>query len=390
MKITKVDVMLTKMIYQPFRILLCRVYTDEGIYGDGECGLGFGGGQEAAFGMMQLMAKMIIGMDPTQTEVIWEKLYKGLYWGRNGGPYTFGGISAIDIALWDIKGKKYGVPVHELLGGKFRSSLRSYASQLQNGWGEGRTPARTPEEYAAVAKIAVEQGYDCIKTDFFMFKEMDGRFAATEQTGLLPPKTMNMLEARIAATREAIGPDVDIIMENHCYTDALGAVQMGNMAKKYNILYFEEPTVPHEMTNRYVHEQTGIPVATGERLYSRWQFKKMMEAGAVQIIQPDLGTAGGFTEVKKICDMANIYEAGIQLHVCGSMLIQAATLQMEAAISGFTIHEHNVNCILPEMHKLTKYSYEPENGNIQVPDLPGIGNEISDYAYTISDVVTIE
>ena len=179
-------------------------------------------------------------------------------------------------------------------------------------------------------------------------------------------------------------------MENHCYTDALGAVQMGNMAKKYGILYLEEPTVPHEMTNRYVHEQTGIPVATGERLYSRWQFKKMMEAGAVQVIQPDLGTAGGFTEVKKICDMANIYEAGIQLHVCGSMLIQAATLQMEAAISGFLIHEHNINCILPEMHKLTKYSYEPEHGMINVPDLPGIGNEISDYAYTISDVVTIE
>ena len=309
--------------------------------------------------------------------------------GRNGGPYTFGGISAIDIALWDIKGKKYGVPVHELLGGKFRSSLRSYASQLQNGWGEGRTPARTPEEYAAVAKIAVEQGYDCIKTDFFMFKEMDGRFAATEQTGLLPPKTMNMLEARIAATREAIGPDVDIIMENHCYTDALGAVQMGNMAKKYNILYFEEPTVPHEMTNRYVHEQTGIPVATGERLYSRWQFKN-----DGSWCSSDYSARSWYRRrlyrSQKICDMANIYENGIQLHVCGSMLIQAATLQMEAAISGFTIHEHNVNCILPEMHKLTKYSYEPENGNIQVPDLPGIGNEISDYAYTISDVVTIE
>lgn len=389
MKITKVDLLLTKQIYAPFRILFCRVYTDEGIYGDGESGLGFGGAQDAAFGMMQDLAKLIIGMDPMEHEVIWEKMYKGMYWGRNGGAISFGGISAIDVALWDIKGKKYGVPVYELLGGKYRSSLRAYASQIQNGWGADRKPARTPEDYAEVAKIAVEQGFDCIKTDFFMFKEDDGRFTASEQTGLLNPKTMRMLEARIKATREAVGPDVDIILENHCYTDKLGAVQMGNMAKPYGVFYIEEPTTPHEDVNRYVHEQTGIPVATGERLFSRWQFKKMMEAGAVQVIQPDIGTAGGITETKKICDMAYLYEAGVQIHVCGSMLITAATLMLEAAIPGFVIHEHNVNCILPEMLKLTKYDYEPVNGYFSVPDRPGIGNEISDYAYEISTVVTI-
>ncbi|MGP8311781.1 mandelate racemase/muconate lactonizing enzyme family protein [Enterocloster aldenensis] len=390
MKITKVELLMTKQVYAPFQLLFCRVYTDEGIYGDGESGLGFGGAQDAAFGMMKDLAKLIIGMDPLQHEVIWQKMYKGMYWGRNGGAIAFGGISAIDIALWDIKGKKYHAPVHELLGGKSRSTLRAYASQLQNGWGTDRKPARTPKEYADVARIAVEQGFDCIKTDFFMFKEEDGRFLDTEQNGLLPPKTMRMLEARIAATREAVGPDVDIIMENHCYTDALGAVQMGNMANKYGILYFEEPTTPHEEINRYVHDKTGIPVATGERLFSRWQFKKMLDAGAVQIIQPDIGTAGGITETKKICDMAYVYDAGVQIHVCGSMLITGATLQLEAAIPGFVIHEHNINCILPEMLKLTKYSYEPVNGCFTVPDQPGIGNEISEYAYEISTVVAVE
>lgn len=390
MKITKIDLLLTKQIYPPFRILFCRIYTDEGIYGDGESGLGFGGAQDAAFGMMQDLAKMIIGMDPLQHEVIWEKMYKGMYWGRNGGAVSFGGISALDIALWDIKGKKYGAPVYELLGGKYRSRLRAYASQIQNGWGENRRPARTPEDYAQVAREAVRQGYDCIKTDFFMFKEEAGRFIASEQTGLLPPKTIRMLEARIAATREAVGPDVDIIMENHCYTDALGAVQMGNMANKYGIYYFEEPTTPHEDVNRYVHDKTGIPVATGERLFSRWQFKKMMEAGAVQIIQPDIGTAGGITETKKICDMAYMYEAGVQIHVCGSMLITAATLQLEAAIPSFVIHEHNVNCELQAMQKLTTRTYLPEQGYFTIPDLPGIGNEISEYAYEISTVVTIQ
>jgi L-alanine-DL-glutamate epimerase-like enolase superfamily enzyme len=390
MKITKIDLLLTKQIYPPFRILFCRVYTDEGIFGDGESGLGFGGGQDAAFGMMQDVAKLIIGMDPLQHEAIWERMYKGMYWGRNGGAISFGAISAIDVALWDIKGKAYNAPVYELLGGKFRTSLRAYASQLQNGWGTDRKPARKPEEYAEVARIAVEQGYDAIKTDFFMFKADEGRFVPSEQTGLLTQSTMHMLEDRIAATRDAVGPDVDIILENHCYTDALSAVQMGNMANKYRMFYFEEPTTPHETINRYVHDHTGIPVATGERLFSRWQFKKMMEAGAVQIIQPDIGTAGGITETKKICDMAYMYEAGVQIHVCGSMLITAATLNLEAAIPSFVIHEHNVNCILPEMLKLTKYDYEPVNGYMSIPELPGIGNEISDYAYEISTVITIQ
>lgn len=390
MKITKIDLLLTKQVYPPFRLLFCRIHTDEGLFGDGESGLGFGGAQDAAFGMMQDLSKLIIGMDPLEHEVIWEKMYKGMYWGRNGGAISFGGISAIDIALWDIKGKKFGAPVYKLLGGKIRGSLRAYASQIQNGWGTGRKPARTPEDYAAVAKTAVNQGYDAIKTDFFMFKEGEGRFAISEQTGLLPPPTMKLLEDRIAATREAVGPNVDIILENHCYTDALGAVQMGNMANKYNIFYFEEPTTPHEDLNRYVHDKTNIPIATGERLFSRWQFKKMMEAGAVQIIQPDIGTAGGITETKKICDLAYVYEAGVQIHTCGSMLINAATLQLEAAIPSFVIHEHNVNCILPEMLKLTKYDYEPVNGHFSVPELPGIGNEITDYAYDISTVVTIQ
>ena len=107
------------------------------------------------------------------------------------------------------------------------------------------------------------------------------------------------------AVREAVGSKVDIILENHCYTDAQSAVQFGNMAKKYGILYYEEPVVPHEDTLAYVHQQTGIPVASGERIYSRWQFKKMLDKQAIQVIQPDLGNSGGVTEVKKsvICPM---------------------------------------------------------------------------------------
>lgn len=198
-----------------------------------------------------------------------------------------------------------------------------------------------------------------------------------------------MVESRLKAVRDTLGPDGDIILENHAYTDRQSAVRMGNMAKKYDILYFEEPVAPHGDLLRYVHQETGIPIASGERMYSRWQFKQRMDQDAIQVIQPDIGTCGGITEVKKICDMAYVYETAVQIHVCGSPLVVAASLHLESAIPGFIIHEYNVNTSMPKMTGLTKYNYEPENGMMTVPELPGIGNEIADATFDHSEVVTI-
>lgn len=143
MKITKVDVLhlKTNLKNGHWRPIVCRIYTDEGIYGDGEAALAYGESQIAAFGIVQNFAKLIIGMDPLQHEVIWDKLYRTTFWGQNGGPVIFAGISAIDIALWDIKGKYYNAPIYELLGGKRREKLRTYASQLQFSWGPTSSPS---------------------------------------------------------------------------------------------------------------------------------------------------------------------------------------------------------------------------------------------------------
>lgn len=392
MKITKIDVIKVKPLMVNFTPVLCRIYTDEGIYGDGEAALMYGFAADAAVGMLKDLAKMLIGMNPLEHEVIWNKLYRTCFWGRNGGPIVFSGISALDIALWDIKGKAYRAPVYELLGGKFRSSLRSYASKLQNGWGVDRKPAAAPEDYAREAKKAVDLGFDCVKLNFFMFREDGSWFdkSGVDQTGYLIPARMKMLEARIAATREAIGPDVDLILENHCYTDAQSAVQMGNMAKKYGILYYEEPVTPNADLLSYVHKETGIPIASGERIYSRWQYKSCFDKESIQVIQPDLGTCGGFTEVKKICDMAFVHELGVQIHVCGTPLSTAAALHMECAIPNFVIHEYNVNCVMPDMLKLCAYDYQPVDGQFTIPDQPGIGNEFTDEVFCSSDIVTIQ
>ena len=390
MKITKIDLLFSNPVEDGWRPLFCRIYTDSGIYGDGEIALSYGGTREAAFGILKDLAPMLIGMDPLDHEVIWQKLYRNCFFALNGGPLTFGGISAFDIALWDIKGKTFNVPVWKLLGGKQRSTLRAYASQLQNDWGENRKPARSPEDYGRVAKIAVEKGFDAVKINFLTFQPDEGRYPGTMQTSFLSADYLKTAESRIAAVREAVGEKVDIILENHCYTDRLSAVQYGNMAKKYGIFYFEEPTTPHPDLLSYVHRETGIPVASGERIYSRWQYKAYFENDSIQVIQPDIGTCGGITEVKKICDMAYLYETGVQIHVCGSPIVTAASLQLECAIPNFIIHEYNVNTIMPQMVSLAKYDYQPVNGKFTVPDLPGIGNEIAEEAFKRSEVITIQ
>ena len=213
MKITKVDVMQVKTPNPSWKPILCRVYTDEGIYGDGEAALAYGIAAPAAFGMIRDLAALIIGMDPLDNEVVWDTLYKNTFWGQNGGPVVFAGISAIDFALWDIRGKFFNVPVYKLLGGKKQDNLRCYASQLQFGWSDHWEEAKDTEEYAANARKAVEEGYDAIKIDFFTFDRKDGRRfdKITETTGILKQYYVGLVEERVAAVREAVGPDVDII-----------------------------------------------------------------------------------------------------------------------------------------------------------------------------------
>lgn len=393
MKITSVDIMRVdvKSTDNPgWKPVVCRVYTDEGIYGDGEAALAYGHASMGAFGMLQDVAKLIIGMNPLENEVIWEKLYKSTFWAQNGGPVVFSAISAIDIALWDIKGKYFKVPVYQLLGGKMRGRLRSYASQLQFGWGTVRTPALSVEDYVNNSLKAVAEGYDAIKIDFFTFAPDGHRFNAEETTRIQSPAAVKLVIGRLAAVREAVGPDVNIIMENHSYIDAQVAVQLGRLAEKYNVLYFEEPSTPNPKVNKFISERVNIPIAHGERIYSRWGYAPYFGNGSIQLIQPDLGTCGGITEGKKICDMAHVYDVGVQAHVCASPLSTAAALQLEAAIPNFAIHEHHVYNRMAYNKQLCIYDYQPENGYISVPDLPGLGNELSDYCFAHGERATIK
>jgi galactonate dehydratase len=391
LKITKIDVFQVSSPDNPvWRPVLCRVYTDKGIYGDGEAAMAYGVASAGAFGMVQELANLVIGMNPLENEVIWQKMYRSTFWGQNGGGVFTAAMSAIDMAVWDIRGKYFNAPLYTLLGGKMRDNLRTYASQLQFGWGDTMKDMLTVDDYVRSAKKAVAEGYDCIKIDFFWYKPEGGRYQEDDQTTLLDPKTLEVVVERVKAVREAVGPYVDIIMENHSLTDAQSAVQLAKAVEPYNIYYFEEPNTPDPHTAQYISEKTNIPIANGERIYTRWQYTKFFEKNTIQVAQPDIGNCGGITEVKKICDLAYIYDVAVQLHACGSPLSTAAALHIEASIPNFIVHEHHIINITPANIRLCKYDYQPVNGKFKVPDLPGLGNELSDYVLKESKKVTIE
>ena len=396
MKISSVDIIEVGNDFQTavakWRPVVVRINTDEGVCGFGEIGLAYGYGASGGFGMAKDLAAMLIGQDPMNNEAIWERMLKKTFWGQGGGGCVFGGMSGIDIALWDIKGKVLNVPIYQLLGGKTRSKVRTYASQLQFGWGIGQDKSMLtePAQYAEVMRIAADEGYDAIKVDPLGMNPQ-GKWNQETLTGVQSAKVLRMGYDRLKAMREAVGPDVDIIAEMHAFTDATSAIQFGRMIEELGIFYYEEPVMglnPKQM--KRVAEKVNIPLAAGERIYSRWGFRPFFEDGSLSVIQPDLGTAGGLTECKKICDMAHIYDVTVQIHVCGGPLATAAALQIEAAIPNFIIHELHRYALLDANTKSCKHNYLPKDGYYEVPDLPGLGQELTPEAIKGSYVVTVK
>jgi L-alanine-DL-glutamate epimerase-like enolase superfamily enzyme len=396
MKITSVDIIelvtefqLSASVWRP---VVVRINTDEGISGFGEIGLAYGAGASAGFGMAKDLAKFIVGMDPLKNEGIWDRMQKKTFWGQGGGTVVSAGMSGIDMALWDIKGKVMNVPIYQLLGGKTRDTIRTYASQLQFGWGIGKDKSALtePEQYAEVARAAVADGYDAIKVDPVGMDER-GRWNGQDLSGILSVKTLTMGYNRLKAMREAVGCNIDIIVEMHSFTDTTGAIQFGKMIEELGVFYYEEPVMPlNPKQMKKVAYHVNIPIAAGERIYTRWGYRPFFEDGSLDVIQPDLGLCGGFTETKKVCDMAHVYDVAVQIHVCGGPIATAAALHIEAAIPNFLIHELHRFALLDINTKTCKYNYMPKCGTYAVPELPGLGQELTDEIIRASAVETVK
>jgi L-alanine-DL-glutamate epimerase-like enolase superfamily enzyme len=397
MKITSIDLIALETDRgNGSRPILCKINTDEGISGFGEAGIAIATGATAAFALMKDMAPMVVGKNPLFHEAIWESLFKQSFWAQGNGAVFMAAISAFDIALWDIKGKAAKMPLYQLLGGKQREKLRAYASQLQFGWGvdsfnPGKGTSGAPEYYAETAQKALAQGYDAIKTNFLRFDRQGAILSFRDTTNHLSREVMRLAEERLAATRKAVGPDVDIIIENHAMTDAATAIQFGRMAAEYDIMFLEEGCTPlNPMVMKRIAEGISIPLATGERTYTRWGFLPFFENQSLRVIQPDIGNCGGITECKKICDMAHVYDVSVQTHVCSSPISVAIALHLEAAIPNFIIHEHHLGNTLPSCVEMGKYDYQPKNGYLEIPEIPGIGQEPSEYSLGRAHIETVK
>jgi galactonate dehydratase len=378
MKVTKIEVLEADLSGRDgmasWRHVMARVHTDEGVSGLGEVGMAYGTGAPAAAPMiLTLGERFILGADPFHTETVWEHMLRRTFWAEGGGgPVIFGAMSAIDTALWDIKGKVYGQPIHRLLGSATPQPLRCYASQLQLGWGEEAAWLAAPAQYREVAIQAREEGFDCIKVDPVMLDAEGNR--AVNLRGIFTPAQRRLIRQRMEAIRDGLGPDADIILELHSLTSTAGALQIADLVEDLGILFLEEPT-----HNNNAHAQlkmarkSPIPLATGERLYTRWGFLPYLEAGAIDMIQPDVGLVGGVSEAWKVAQLAHAYDVGVQAHVCGSPLATAVALQFEAAIPNFEIHEHHAYALRRCNRELFEEDPQPKDGRFVVPTAPGLG-----------------
>lgn len=395
MKITSVDVFEIKPMSTGAPVVM-RVNTDAGISGFGEVGLAYGKAHHAAVGIARDFGQLIVGRDPFKIEDIWENIFRTTFWGMGGGTVISAGMSAVDIALWDIKGKALGKPVYELLGGKTNDKIRAYASQLQFDWGDVHRTLSKPDEYARATEKALAEGYTAIKVDPVAATD-DYRWARDipvsdwRMRGVLPTHILELTYERVKAMRKVGGPDLDIIVELHSYPDTNTAIQIGQRLEELNIYYMEEPVHPLNVESFVeIRKKVNIPLASGERIYTRWGYRPFLEKRALQVIQPDMCLAGGISETKKICDMANTYDAAVQIHVCGGPISTAAALQLEAVIPNFIIHEMHEGGMKADMRATCKYDYIPENGFMSVPDLPGIGQELSEQAMAEAKVYTVD
>jgi galactonate dehydratase len=343
----------------PPRWLFLKIETDEGITGWGEPVIEGRAATVAA--AVEELSDYLIGQDPRNIEDLWTVMYRAGFY--RGGPITMSAIAGIDQALWDIKGKALGVPVHELLGGKVRDSIRVYS------WIGGDRPAET----AAAAKAAVERGFSAVK--------MNG----TEELQYVD--TWDKVErclANVQAVRDAVGPNIGIGVDFHGRVHKPMAKVLIKELEPYKLMFIEEPVLSeHAGSLLDVMRNTPTPIALGERLYSRWDFKDIIASGAVDIIQPDPSHCGGITESRKIAHMAEAYDVALALHCPLGPIALASCLQIDANCYNAFIQEQSLGIHYNESNDLLDYIKDPsvfsyEAGMVKIPGGPGLGIEVNE------------
>ena len=337
-----------------------KIETDEGIYGWGECYTQSDRDVQITAHVDQLK-RYLIGRDPTNIKHFMQMAFDD-FAGRRGAMDYYCAISGLEHAMWDIAGKAYGAPVHKLIGGACRDKIRVYA----NGWSGGNP---TPESLAERASEVIEAGFTALK-----FDPIPGRWRT-----YVGKEVEDAAVENVRAVREAVGPDVDILVEMHRRLAPMHAVRIAREIEQYRPFWYEEPILAENIPAlASVRQKINIPVVTGEELYTKFEFREVFERQAADILNPDVCNVGGILELKEIAAMAEPYFVVISPHNFNSTTVGlAATIQVSAAIPNFLITEYFVN--LEELGRdIAKKPFEVHNGYIQLPDTPGLGIDLDE------------
>ncbi|GHU72765.1 galactonate dehydratase [Clostridia bacterium] len=357
MKITDVKVYLT-----PSTDVYVKIETDEGLYGWGESTVIYS--PQSVAGMLKDMRLYLIGQDPERIELIWQSLFRDMF--MRGGPSHMAAISGIDMALWDIKGKACGKPVYQLLGGLAHDKLRVY----------GHVTGKSAREIAANAKELADHGVTMIR--YRGFHNWDPVRAFDMDTGV------NEQVEYLAAMRESIGPDVDIIVECHRRYDPVWAFKLAQRCEPYQPFFIEDP-IRQENTEalRNLRSQSKLPLAAGERYHSRFDFRDVIVNQYLDYVRPDICHCGGISEMKKIAALAETYYIGVVPHNTQGPLAMMACLHAAFTIDNVPVVEAvyaNPKNIHPNQYRYCSPWPAVENGYISPPAGPGLGMEVDEEA----------
>jgi galactonate dehydratase len=304
--------------------------------------------------------KYLEGKDPLESEVHWTSMYQDPQ--ARGGRLATTAISGIDIALWDLKGRLLDQPVWMLLGGAHRRSIRVYA----NGW---YTNPGTPEQNAEEAKIVTAMGYTALKFDPF----------GQENFYKISLAELQLAEDRVAAVRKAVGPNVDILLEAHAKFNVMNAIQIGRRMEEYFPLFYEEPVSQERVSELLeVRRKVKIPIATGERLYTKFPFAEIVERHAADVLQPDIANAGGITELKKIAIIAEAKHITMAPHNVCSPVGAMAEMHLDASIINFEIQEYHAEFYTEHYFTVLDGFTRQVDGYVELSDAPGLGLELNE------------
>ncbi len=343
------------------RWLFLIVHTDEGIDGYGEP-IVEGRARTLAEAVREL-EPLLIGEDPTRIEHLWQKMYRGAFY--RGGPVLCSAISGVDTALWDITGKALGVPVHRLLGGPVRDRVRMYP----------HVGGSSPAEIAEAAKKRVSDGFTCMKMS-----------VTPPLRHVEPPEVVEREVERFAAVRAAVGNGIDIAIDFHGRVSYPLALRLTRALEPYNPMFIEEPVLPDDPESMaLIARSTVTPIATGERLFTRWGFSPIFEKRAASIVQPDLAHCGGISEGRRIAAAAETVSAGIAPHNPLGPINLAASLQLALATPNFIIQEFSGSAERRELGVgLITEPFEVKAGYIERREAPGLGIEL-EYDSIVAD-----